>query len=72
MGRLLDADGTRICMVHSDNEEANARRIVQAVNTHADLLAAAQAALDFMPQGQPETRRLREAIAKHSSPKAQP
>ena len=33
-----------------------------------DLLAAAKAALDFMPVGQPETRQLREAIAKATSP----
>ena len=31
---------------------------------YADLLAAAIRALDFMPSGQPETRLLREAIAK--------
>ena len=42
MGRILDADGEPVCMVYAMEETENARSILQACNSHEELLAALQ------------------------------
>ena len=39
-GRILDAVCQQICMMYLNHEAVHARLIVEAVNAHADLLAA--------------------------------
>ena len=46
MGRILDSEGEPVCMVHAMEETENARSILQACNSHDDLLAALKLLLD--------------------------